>query len=119
MIHFLFGTLWSVLFWIAYFGLSILATTLILKELNKEAFNYITKNGEPWSTRKVDIESYIGSTILFLIFWQVVAVFLFVRYSLGKILWPAICKLIAITSTSIPTIEFEKQNEKNGEEVKE
>ena len=47
MMYFLFGTLWSVLFWVVYFVLSLLVTAILLKiPHDKNAFNYITKKSE-------------------------------------------------------------------------
>ena len=113
MTYFLFGTLWSVLFWVVYFTLGLLATIRILKSIPESTlpvYNYITQNGRKYD--KDDIAPYIVVSVLISLFWPVIIVVLFIGKLFSKLIWPSICKAMVTLDKAAPTVTFEKKEEK-------
>ena len=109
MTYFLFGTLWSVLFWVGYFTLSLFVTIRILKIMPQKdmpAYNYITQNGEPYN--KGDVSPYIVLTTLLLLLWPIVLSMLLIAKLFTRVIWPSLRKAMIYLDQSAPTITFEK-----------
>ena len=109
MIHFLFGTLWSVLFWVAYFGLGIFAVTIILKIIAKETFAYLTKSSEAYYGNGTF--DYTLIVITNLLFWPVFLTGILIYYSFVTAFRPLtrlFCNIITEVDKMLPIIKFEK-----------
>ena len=115
--YFLFGTLWSVLFWVVYFVLSLLVTAILLKiPHDKNAFNYITKKSEfykeecqvdrPYMKEETDL--YIFQTVVYLLLWPIILPIFLAYFTIWKSIWPSIRKAVTAMSDLIPSVEFKK-----------
>ena len=112
MTYFLFGTLWSVLFWAVYTALSLFITIRLIKMLPRDSFptyGYITKGGESYSTDEA--AQSIIMTGLVLLLWPVIISVLFIYHLFSKLLWPSICKVMVKMDREAPTITFNEQKE--------
>lgn len=109
MIHFLFGTLWSVLFWVLYFGIGIVTTNIVIKMCEEEMYNYVSKNGKYYD--EDDVPAHVAQIIFITILWPVVLAVIIIRYGITDLFWPALCKVITKVGDFVPKIEFSKKAE--------
>lgn len=119
MTCFLFGTLWSVLFWAMYITLSFFVTAAILKITSPKTFSYVTgiklsQNSYGVMDRYVisDKIDYVAYTIGLFMFWPLVLILIATYYIIVKTVSPVFIKLLTRASELVPTITFEKQKEK-------
>ena len=119
MTCFLFGTLWSVLFWAVYITLSFFATAITLKITSPKTFSYVTgielpKNNEGVMDSavfgdKIDCVSYV---ITLFVFWPLMLTLIAIYYVIVKLMVPTFIKLLTGAAKLIPTVTFEKQKKK-------
>lgn len=119
MTCFLFGTLWSVLFWAVYITLSFFATAILLKITSPKTFSCATgiklpKNSEGIMDGvvfgdKIDCVFY---TIILFIFWPLILTLIAIYYSIAKLVVPTFVKLLTAAAGLIPTVTFNEQKKK-------
>ena len=115
MIHFLFGTLWAVLFWVSYFIGSFFASAFIIKTLDRGSFNYLAKKGDycKEAYNRTGIGFMINFIIIVFLFWPLILVLMSLYYTIARVVAPVFVKLILKADKLTPTIIFNKQDKED------
>lgn len=106
MISFMFATLGSVSFWAIYFMVSVFATVITLKIVDKTAFDYVVLKDPEKDLNSVDAARCVALTVSIFMLWPVFLFAAFVYRVLIKMLWPVFCNVLSKANTMIPTVTF-------------
>ena len=110
MTSFLFATLGSVTFWVLYFVLSIFMLVIVTKTIAPRTHSYITGGERHRSYEYID---YTLLTIVNFIFWPFVMIGVICYFGGAKIGIPLLRKAFIAIDKLIPTIKFEKKEDKD------
>ena len=112
MISFMFATLGAVGFWVIYFGLSLVTSTITLKIMAPLTFGYLTGKTDYSDWDSADRFGLVMLTITHVIFWPFILCMVVIYFVSLKVVGPVFCKALKSIDKMIPTIKFEKEEEK-------
>ena len=120
MTYFLFGTLWSVLFWVAYIAVSFFVTVIVLRTTSPRAFKFVTGIKVPERPDSAmdcvifsDNIDYVAYTVMLFMFWPLVLMLIVAYCLVIKIGVPVFTSLLIKTAKMTPTITFGKQEKQH------
>ena len=111
MISFMFATLGSVGFWVIYFVISIFATVITLKIMDKDTFDYVVLRKKETDLKCMDATRCTVFAVMVFILWPGFLFAAFVYRCLLSLLWPAFCNILGKANNVMPTITFGDEKE--------
>jgi len=127
MFGFMFGVLGSVMFWVVYFVLSIVAGSLSIKHFAPNTFKFITtgdnSNLRTKKGRKCWKPDMTMLAVIHMLFWPVIIIgmilFFIIKVVFAQMAWPLIRKSIVAVTDAVPEVEitFNKDKKEEAEDV--
>ena len=119
MINFMFAVLGSTLFWVGFFVVGFFVGTLVLKKVAKSIYDFIIGKEEynPFGPYCVDYVPIVAILLLCYLFWPVILLVLSIGFIVKHIFWKSFCKAVKSVDSIIPTVKFEKSEDKGGEKT--
>jgi len=115
--NFMISVLGSVVFWIGFFGIGVIAGSVCLKKLFPKSYEIIKTGKDHWGDKPCGVDYFhICMTILFTFTcWFFIAVYFVLKFLLSnlikKVVWPVLCKIIVSSEKLVPDFKIVKEED--------
>jgi len=107
---FMVAVLGSTIFWVVYFTVSFMITTVLLKKIAPKTFKYTTTNKIQNNDDSFDILSYICIALFTYLFWSLIILWMII---VMKVIWGFFCLCIKTANNIVPEIDIKKKEKQN------
>ena len=113
--NFMISVLGSVVFWIGFFGIGVIAGSVCLKKLFPNSYKIIKTGKNYWGDKPCGVDYFNTFMVIILTFtcWFFIAVgfaLKFLLYNLiKKVIWPVLCKVIVSSEKLVPDFKIVKE----------